>query len=106
MNRFFLSFATILTSGVFAFSYLKEWASIQLGGQQLLLNPANDIVYPYYHQSPELYLRVTLVFGIVFLLLFFASVFFVYQKNEKKIFLTFVLTMLAILALMINGAIK
>lgn len=106
MKRFFLAFATILTSGIFAFSYLKEWASIQLGGQELILQPSEEIVYPYFHQSSELYLRVTLAFGAVFLLLFLASVYFVYQKNEKKTFLSFVLTMLAMLALMINGAVK
>jgi hypothetical protein len=106
MNRFFLAFAAILTSGIFAFSYLKEWASIRLVGQKLILKPSEEIVYPYFHHSDELYLRVTLVFGVVFLLLFLASVYFVYQKNEKKVFLTFVLTMFAILALMINGAIK
>jgi len=106
MNRFFLGFAAVLTSGVFAFSYLKEWVSIQIGRQTLVLSPNDDIIYPYYHQSPELYLRMILVFGIVFLSLFIASVFFVFKKNEKKVFLSFVLTMLAILALMINGAIK
>jgi len=106
MNRFFLAFATTLTSGIFAFSYIKEWTSIQLGGQTLILKPSEEIVYPYFHQSPELYLSVILVFGIGFLLLFLASVYFVYQKNEKKVFLIFVLTMFVILALMINGAIK
>lgn len=106
MNRFFLAFATILTSGIFAFSYLKEWASLQVGDQELVLKPSEEIIYPYFHQSAELYLRVTLAFGVVFLLLFLASVYFVYQKSQKKIFLTFVLTMFVILALMINGAIK
>jgi hypothetical protein len=42
----------------------------------------------------------------VFLILFIASVYFVFKKNEKKIFFTFILTMFAILALMVNGAIK
>ena len=106
MNRFFLAFATILTSGIFAFSYLKEWASIQLGAQELILKPSEEIAYPYFHQSSELYLRAIFVFGVVFLLLFLAAVYFVNQKNEKNIFFTFVLTMLAILALMINGAVK
>jgi hypothetical protein len=106
MNRFFLAFAAVLTSGIFAFSYLKEWAFIQLGRQDLALNPTAEIIYPYFHQSPELYLRVTLIFGIVFLILFIASVYFVFKKNEKKIFFTFILTMFAILALMVNGAIK
>src|SRR5690606_26100509 len=106
MNRFFLAFATILTSGIFAFSYLKEWASIQLGSQQLVLSPNAEIIYPYFHQSPELYLRVTLIFGVVFFLLFLGSLYYLFQKNEKKIFLTFVLIMFTILALMVNGAIK
>lgn len=106
MNRFFLAFASIFTSGVFAFSYLKEWASIRIGNRALELKPVNEIIYPYFHESPELYLRVILIFGIVFLMLFCASVYFVFQKNQKNIFLCFVLTMFAILALMINGAIK
>src|SRR5690554_4081125 len=106
MNRFFLAFATILTSGIFAFSYLREWAGIRIGGQPLLLQPSDEIIYPYFHQSADLYLRVTLIFGVVFSLLFFAGIYFVFKKNERKVFFTFVLTMLTILALMVNGAIK
>ncbi len=106
MNRFFLAFATILTSGIFAFSYLKEWIEIRIGKQQLILKPSDEITYPYFHQSAELYLGVILVFGVLFSLLFFLAVYFVFKKNEKKVFFIFVLTMLAILALMVNGAIK
>src|SRR5690554_6831472 len=106
MNRFFLAFASIFTSGIFAFSYLNEWLSVKFWDQPLLLKPSGDIVYPYFHQSPALYLRVMLIFGMLFFLLCLASVAFSFQKNQKNIFLCFVLTMLGILAAMVNGAIK
>ncbi|HLT08078.1 MAG TPA: hypothetical protein VK014_11155 [Cyclobacteriaceae bacterium] len=106
MNRIFLAFAAILSSGIFAYSYLKEWISIYIQGQPLVLRPTNEIAYPYYHQNAELYLTVTLIFGMIFLLLLLASLYFLFTNNQKKIFYTFVLTMLFILALMINGAIK
>src|SRR5690606_548624 len=106
MNRFFMAFAAVLTSGIFAFSYIKEWVGIRLGGQPLVLRPSEEITYPYFHQSEDLYLQVTLIVGTVFFLLFCAAVYFIFKQNEKKVFVTFVLTMLAILVLMVNGAIK
>lgn len=101
-----MAFASIFTSGIFAFSYLKEWISVQFWDQKLILKPSSEIDYPYFHQSQNLYLQVILIFGIVFFLLFATSVLFTIQKKEGKVFLCFVLTMLAILALMVNGAIK
>lgn len=101
-----MAFATILTSGIFAFSYLKAWLSVRLWDQNLVLKPYNEIDYPYFHQSEKLYLTVTLIFGLVFCLLCLASVFFTFKNKEKKVFLCFVLTMLTVMAVMINGAIK
>src|SRR5690554_4569717 len=104
MNRFFMAFASIFTSGIFAFSYLKEWILVQYGDQRPILTPSPDIVYPYFHQSHDLYMKVILIFGLMFFVLFASSVFFTVQKKEKKVFLCFVLTMFTILAVMVNGA--
>jgi len=101
-----MAFASIFTSGIFAFSYLKEWVFVRYGKQPLTLTPSPDIVYPYFHQSHDLYMKVILMIGLVFTVLFATSVFFTIQKQEKKIFLCFILTMFAILAVMVNGAIK
>lgn len=106
MNRFFLAFASIFTSGIFALSYLKEWVFINFFGEKLHLKPSKEIDYPYFHSSEELYLRVVLIFGTVFFLLLIASVIFTLQKKWGKVFLCFTLSMMAILAVMVNGAIK
>src|SRR5690554_1015165 len=101
MNRFFMAFASIFTSGIFALSYLKEWVSVRYGNQPLILTPSPDIVYPYFHKADDLYMKVILIFGLVFSLLFASSVFFTVQKKQEKVFLCFVLTMFAILAVMV-----
>jgi len=106
MNKILLAFAAIFTSGIFAFSYLKEWISVRIWDRVLVLKPSEDIVYPYFHQSADLYLSIMLLFGVIFLFLCVASVLFALQKKEKKVFLCFVLTMLALLSAMINAAIK
>src|SRR5665811_1859292 len=103
MNRFFMAFASILTSGIFAFSYLKEWVFFNFLGGELNLNPSQEINYPYFHNSEELYLRVLLTFGTIFFLLFMASVFFALRKKWGKVFLCFTLSMVTILAIMVNA---
>ncbi|ERM84384.1 hypothetical protein P872_15170 [Rhodonellum psychrophilum GCM71 = DSM 17998] len=106
MNKFFISFAGILTSGIFAFSYLKEWVNFALLKKELVLKPSIESEYPYFHESEALYLSVTLISGLLFFTLFLFSVFFTVQKRWVWIYLCFVLTMLSIMAIMINGAIK
>lgn len=106
MNRFFVVFAAILTSGIFAFSYLREWVNYALLDKVLDLRPTDTIDFPYFHSSEALYLKVTLIFGLVFLLLFGLSVFFSLKKKWGMVYLCFVMNMLAILAMMVNGAIK
>jgi hypothetical protein len=106
MDRFFLSFASIFSSGIFAVSYLKEWVSIKFFGEEISLKPSEEINYPYFHHSEELYLRVLLIFGMLFLFLGIASVIYTLQKKWGKVFLCFTLSMLTILAAMVNGAIK
>ncbi len=106
MDRFFVAFATVLASGIFAYAYLKEWANHVLWKKPLILKASEEIDYPYFHQSESLYLRVFLIFGLLFAGLFISSIALFCLKKWNKLFLVFVLTMLCILALMINGAIK
>lgn len=106
MNKFFLAFASIFTPGVWAFTYLKEWISIKFLGEMVVLQPEEGIVYPYFHQSEALYLQVHLIFGAVFLTLCLGSTVFVIRRKWNLVFLCFVLSMLAMLGIMVNGAIK
>ena len=101
-----MAFASIIASGLFAFSYLKEYISIKFWEEELILQPAGEINYPYFHQSETTYLRVMLVFGLIFFVLWIASVFFIFKKKSGMLFLCFILSMLTILAVMINSAIK
>lgn len=106
MNRFFLAFASTLTSGLLSFSYLKEWMLIRFWNRKPLMPLSDDLLHPYFHQSQDLYLRVTFVFGALFFLLFFATLWFFVQREDKKVFLCFVLTMITLFAVMVNASIK
>ena len=105
MNRFFLALAATITSGTFAVAYVKEWVNLVLG-KEIHLKPSKEINYPYFHNSEDLYRKVVLIIAIVFSLLFFATVWFVLKKKWGMVFFCFTLSMLAILAVMVNGAIK
>ncbi|EOZ93500.1 hypothetical protein A33Q_3759 [Indibacter alkaliphilus LW1] len=105
MNKFFIIFAALVSSGIFAYSYLKEWIGIKLGRNEIILQTGENLA-PYFHSSEELYLRVVLIFGLVFSCIFLATIYYTVKKKEKMVMLCFVLSMLSIFALMINGAIK
>ena len=106
MNKFFLAFASIFTPGVWAFIYLKEWASIKFMGKTVILKQEEGITYPYFHQSEQLYLYIHLIFGTIFLALCLGSVVFTIRRKWRLVFLCFVMSMFSMLGLMINGAIK
>lgn len=106
MNRFFVSFAAILASGIFAYSYLKEWFDYNVLNKELILKPSETIDYPYFHQSESLYLKVIMVFGLYFLIICFLSILLTFRQKWGVVYICFVMTMLGILGVMINGAIK
>ncbi len=106
MNRFFIAFAVIVSSGIFGFSYFYEWLQYALFHQEPVLNANDSIDYPYFHSSKQTYLAVMLVFGILFLTQFILGIYYSICKNHKAVFMVFVSTMLTILAVMINSAIK
>ncbi|MFD2201583.1 hypothetical protein [Shivajiella indica] len=105
MNRLYFSLAAIFSSGIFSYSYWKEWIQIKWLNSSAVLLPEKPEA-PYFHSTEELYLRVLLVFAIAFSLIFSLSIFFTLKKMWKAVFFCFVMSMLCILAVMINGAIK
>jgi hypothetical protein len=106
MNKFFISFAAIISSGIFAYSYLKEWIGIKVFGEKIVLEEFSEFEIPYYYHSENSYLTVMLLFGLLFAFLFSISVYFTLRQKWKLTYLSFVLTMLGILAIMVNAAIK
>ncbi|MBW3470526.1 hypothetical protein [Arthrospiribacter ruber] len=105
MNRFFIKFAALVSSGIFAYSYLREWFGIVLLNEEIILQ-TDEAFSPYFHRSEQLYLRVIFIFGLIFLSIFSASAYFTFKKKDKMVMLCFVMSMLAIFAVMANGAIK
>jgi hypothetical protein len=106
MNRFFVAFAAIASSGIFTYSYWREWIGYQWLGEELLLQPIEKAEAPYFHSSEDIYLKVLMTFGLVFSIILIASIYFTYRQKWGWVFGCFVLSMLSILAVMINGAIK
>lgn len=105
MNKFFIAFAAIASSGVLAYAHLWEWIVIRWMGEIPELVPDHP-QSPYFHKSLDLYQIVLCVFGIYFLLVFIGSVIFTWKKKWGMVMLFFVACMLGILGVMINGAIK
>ncbi|UJP64764.1 hypothetical protein [Mongoliitalea daihaiensis] len=105
MNKVFLAFAAILSSGIFAFSYWSEWINFRLGNAEIPVGP-DDFTPPYYYASTGLYQQVLLIFACAFLLIFGFAMYAVVKKKWGQVMFAFSLSMLCILAVMINGAIK
>jgi len=106
MNRFFIAFAAIVSSGVFAYAYWREWIGYMWLGEELVLQHAENAERPYFHHSEEIYFQVLMLSGLIFSLILMASIYFTYKQKWGWVFGCFVLSMLTILAVMINGAIK
>jgi hypothetical protein len=105
MNRLYFSLATLLPSGIFAYSYWREWIEINWLERQALMFPEKQ-ESPYFHASEELYLKVLLIFAILFTFIFILTAIFTIKQKWKWVFSCFLMCMLCILAVMINGAIK
>lgn len=84
---------------------MREWLGAKWLGEEIVLLPNKDET-PYFHNSEELYLNVILIFGLLFTVIFAASVYFTVKKKEKMVMLCFVVSMLSIFVVMVNGAIK
>jgi hypothetical protein len=105
MNKFFISFAALLSSGIFFYSYWREWLGIKYFEEEMKLQLGNPQA-PYFHSSEVLYMRVLLSFGILFGIIFIGTLYFTIKGKWRMVFICFILAMLSILAIMVNGAIK
>lgn len=61
---------------------------------------------PYFHSSEDLYMSVLLFFGVLFGIIFIGTLYFTIKGKWGMVFLCFILAMLSILSIMVNGAIK
>ncbi|MGY6522758.1 MAG: hypothetical protein ACXIUD_13575 [Mongoliitalea sp.] len=105
MNKLFIAFAAIISSGIFAFAYWSEWISLRFG-EGSIPEITEDFTPPYYYASTELYQQVLLIFACLFLLIFGFAIVAVSRKKWGQVMFAFSISMLCILAVMINGAIK
>jgi hypothetical protein len=105
MDRLYFSLATLLSSGIFAYSYWREWVEIKWFEREALIFPDKQEA-PYFHTSEVLYLKVLLIFAIAFTFIFTLSAIFTFKQKWKWVFICFLMCMICILAVMINGAIK
>jgi hypothetical protein len=106
LNKFFISFAAIASSGVMAYSFWREMIGYMWLDETLKLLQSDHPDVPYFHSSEELYLKVLFIFGLIFSLILIGAVTFTIKQKWGWVFFFFVLSMMTILALMINGAIK
>jgi hypothetical protein len=105
LNWFFITFAALISSGIFTYSYLRKWIGIKFLKEEIILQIDNPKA-PYFHASEDLYLLNILVFGLLFLSIFTLVVYGTLKKKRGLVFLALVLSMLGMFFIMLNGAIK
>ncbi len=100
-----LSVLTIVLSGLLTFMNLSEFYLIGI------LNKTDNYVFggegstPYYYKTAELYSIVNLIWGLLFLTIFFLVIWTVIKKQRKNIFWLLGLTVLLIFGQFLHGQI-
>ncbi|MCH7409028.1 hypothetical protein MM239_06460 [Belliella sp. DSM 111904] len=105
MNKIFINIAACLSSGIFAYAYLREFIGAFFFGEKIQLQTGNPDA-PYYHNSLDLYLWNTLTFGLIFTGILGLAIYGIFKRKHGLVFLSFVLSMMSIFLMMFNGAFK
>jgi len=95
----------ILIGLFMAYMNLEEWYIVGVARDITGYPFGGEGPVPYYYKTPELYSRINLVFGSVFLFLTLLSIWSLVKKRRRIGFLAFALIIATIAAMYVNGQI-
>ena len=103
MIKKFLSLITILLSGLIAFINLREFYIIKMLDERENYPFGGEGPVPYYYKSSELYSKVVLVWGIIFLTILILGIITTIKDQNRMIRNLFIMNLLLIGLNIIQG---
>jgi hypothetical protein len=98
-----LFLVTVLLSGLFAFINLSEFLSVGILQKTSGYPFGGEGPTPWYYKTPQLYVRVNLIFGLLFFSVLIASCWTFIKVKKLPLFVTLIVTLLFILLQILNG---
>ena len=86
-----LSSITIVISGLLTLLSLSEWYKVKIHHDIAEYHFGSEGPYPYFYKTAELYSRVNLIWGLVFLVILFFSIWSIVRSKKKLTTLFFIL---------------
>ncbi|WP_209330671.1 hypothetical protein [Lunatimonas salinarum] len=100
INRWFIAFAALLTSLVLAYAHLKVYLGFLQGKQPYIPTGIRQ-----FHGTEQVISPVgTLIFGLIFLSLAIAAMYFSVKSKHRKVFFVLVCSLLVIWFRLLAGA--
>jgi hypothetical protein len=94
---------TLFLTGLSTFMYLGEFVTIGLLKQTSGYPFGGERPVPWYYETAELYAKVSLAFGLVFLFVLIIAAWMTLKRHKIGLLITFVSTIFLIIGLQING---
>jgi hypothetical protein len=98
-----LSIFALSLSGLFAFLNLTEFVKVGLFKQTAEYPFGTEGPTPYYYESPELYSKVCLVYGLVFFITFVATIWSVFKRKKQVLFVLSIASVFLVLSMIVSG---
>jgi hypothetical protein len=98
-----LSIFTLLLSALFALLNLIEFVKVGLLKQSAGYPFGTEGPTPYYYKSPELYSKVCLIYGLLFLIILVITFWSVFKRKKKVLFVVSITSVLLVLSMIVSG---
>lgn len=108
MNRptnIILNSLTIILNGLLAIMNFSEWYFVKIQGRTAEYPFSGEGPTPYYYKTADLYSKVNLIWGIVFLTVLLFAIWTVINRQEKLTIISFGSTIILLFGLFIHGQI-
>ncbi len=105
LTNIIVSSITVILSGLLALMNLSEWYKVKILNCTAEYSFGSEGPYPYFYKTAELYSKVNLIWGLIFMTILLLSVWAI-VKSKRRLKLTFfILTILLLIVLFIHGLI-
>ena len=108
MNRptnIILSSLTLILSGLVAFMNFSEWYIVKIQGRTAEYPFGGEGPTPYYYKTAEMYSKVNLIWGILFLSVLLFTSWTIIKGQKKWTAISFGSTIILLLGLFMHGQI-
>jgi hypothetical protein len=100
-----ISSITVILSGLLALLKLSEWYKVKILNRIVEYSFGSEGPYPYFYKTAELYSKVNLIWGLIFISILLISVWTIVKSKSRLTLALFILTILLLIVVFIHGLI-